>query len=118
MQGQRFTVSTENAPLWAHPYRYGALMQGKNKIAEFGELHPSVAKKLRIKTNVVIAIVDDIKNLPTKRGGKQPILSDFQPITRDFAFIVDKNTPAELAVSITKNNATISLKCFLGSFLI
>ncbi len=100
MQGQRFTVSTENAPLWAHPYRYGALYQGKKKIAEFGELHPSVAKKLRIKTNVVIAIVDDIKNLPTKRGGKQPILSDFQPITRDFAFIVDKNAPAEKLTSV------------------
>ena len=100
MQGQRFTVSSENAPLWAHPYRYGALYQGKKKIAEFGELHPSVAKKLRIKTNVVIAIVDDIKNLPTKRGGKQPILSDFQPITRDFAFIVDKNAPAEKLTSV------------------
>ena len=100
MQGQRFTVSSENAPKWAHPYRYGALYQGKKKIAEFGELHPSVAKKLRIKTNVVIAIVDDIKNLPTKRGGKQPILSDFQPITRDFAFIVDKNAPAEKLTSV------------------
>lgn len=100
MQGQRFTVSTEDTPLWAHPYRYGALYQGKKKIAEFGELHPSVAKKLRIKTNVVIAIVDDIKNLPTKRGGKQPILSDFQPITRDFAFIVDKNAPAEKLTSV------------------
>ena len=100
MQGQRFTVSSENAPRWVHPYRYGALYQGKKKIAEFGELHPSVAKKLRIKTNVVIAIVDDIKNLPTKRGGKQPILSDFQPITRDFAFIVDKNAPAEKLTSV------------------
>ncbi|MBQ2017196.1 MAG: phenylalanine--tRNA ligase subunit beta, partial [Alphaproteobacteria bacterium] len=51
MAGQRFTVSTDDAPRWAHPYRYAALMQGKKKIAEFGELHPSVAKKLRIKTN-------------------------------------------------------------------
>ncbi|MDW2958940.1 MAG: phenylalanine--tRNA ligase subunit beta [Alphaproteobacteria bacterium] len=100
MQGQRFTVSSENAPRWAHPYRYGALYQGKKKIAEFGELHPSVAKKLRIKTNVVIAIVDDIANLPAKRGGKQPTLSEFQPITRDFAFIVDFDTPAEKLTSV------------------
>ena len=100
MQGQRFTVSSENAPRWAHPYRYGALMQGKKKIAEFGELHPSVAKKLRIKTNVVIAIVDDIANLPGTRRAKQPTLSDFQPITRDFAFIVDFDTPAEKLTSV------------------
>jgi phenylalanyl-tRNA synthetase beta chain len=103
MQGQRFTVSTEDAPKWAHPYRYGALYQGKKKIAEFGELHPSVAKKLRIKTNVVIAIVEDINNLPSKRGGKQLTLSDFQPITRDFAFIVDNNTPSEKLTSVAQS---------------
>ena len=100
MAGQRFTISSENAPRWAHPYRYGALYQGKKKIAEFGELHPSVAKNLRIKTNVVIAIVDDIENLPAKRGGKQPVLSEFQPITRDFAFITDVDTPADKLTSV------------------
>ncbi len=103
MAGQRFTISSDNAPMWAHPFRYGALYQGKKKIAEFGELHPSVAKKLRIKTNVVIAIVDDITNLPPRRRGRQPVLSEFQPITRDFAFIVDTNTPAEQLTSVAKS---------------
>lgn len=98
--GQRFTIDSENAPLWAHPYRYGAIMQGKRKIAEFGELYPSVAKKLRIKTRTVIAIVDDVTVLPTARRGKEVALSDFQPITRDFAFIVDVDTPAEKLVSV------------------
>ena len=102
MAGQRFTVSSENAPRWAHPFRYGALYQGKKKIAEFGELHPSVARALRIKTNVVIAIVDDITNLPNARRAKQPVLSDFQPITRDFAFIVDADTPAEKLTSVAR----------------
>ena len=102
MAGQRFTVSSDNAPRWAHPYRYAALYQGKKKLAEFGELHPSVAKKLRIKTRVVIAVVDDIKNIPPKRVGKQPTLYDFQPITRDFAFIVDANTPAENLASVAR----------------
>lgn len=103
MAGQRFTISSENAPMWAHPYRYGRIMQGKKTIAEFGELHPSVAKKLRIKTNVVIAIVDDINNLPSKRIGKQPVLSEFQPITRDFAFIVDSDMPAEKLTSVAQS---------------
>ena len=103
MAGQRFTISSENAPMWAHPYRYGRIMQGKKTIAEFGELHPSVAKKLRIKTNVVIAIVDDIKDLPLKRGGKQSVLSEFQPITRDFAFIVDSDMPAEKLISVAQS---------------
>lgn len=101
--GQNFTVSTENTPLWAHPYRYGALMQGKKKIAEFGQLHPSVAKKLHIKTNVVIAIVDDILNIPKQKYTKNITLSEYQPITRDFAFIVDSNTPADKLISVAKS---------------
>lgn len=102
MSGQRFTISDEDAPRWAHPYRYGALYQGKKKIAEFGELHPSVAKKLRIKTNVVIAIVDDITNIPNVRSSRNITLSEFQPITRDFAFIVDVDTPAEKLISAAR----------------
>ena len=98
MHGQRFTVSTDNAPLWAHPFRYGAIMQGKKKIAEFGEIHPSIAHKLKIKTNVNIAIVDDVENLPNARRPKEPVVSEFQPITRDFAFIVDADFPAEKLV--------------------
>lgn len=98
MHGQRFTVSADNAPLWAHPFRYGAIMQGKKKIAEFGELHPSIAHKLKIKTNVNIAVIDDVENLPNSRRPKEPVISDFQPITRDFAFIVDADFPAEKLV--------------------
>ncbi|MBQ7949473.1 MAG: phenylalanine--tRNA ligase subunit beta [Alphaproteobacteria bacterium] len=101
--GQRFTVDTTNAPKWAHPFRYGAIVQGKRILAQFGELHPSVAKKLRIKTNTVIAIVEDITVLPTRRGGKQPTLSEFQPITRDFAFIVDADTPAEKLTGVARS---------------
>ena len=103
MSGQRFTVSTDNPPRWAHPYRYAAIYQGKKQIAQFGELHPSVAKKLRIKTNVVIAIADDVKNLPSRRRGTAPVLSEFQPITRDFAFITDSDTMAEKLTSVARS---------------
>ena len=103
MSGQRFSISTDNPPHWAHPYRYGKIVQGKKIIAEFGELHPSVAKKLRIKTNTVIAIVDDVTNLPSRRGGIEPRLSEFQPITRDFAFIVDADTMAEKLTSAARS---------------
>ena len=95
MCGQNFTVSTDNAPKWAHPFQYGAIYQGKKKIAEFGSLHPAVAKKLHIKTPVVVAIVDDVENLPKSWKLRHEALSDFQPITRDFAFVVDSNTLAE-----------------------
>ena len=98
MCGQNFTVDADNAPKWAHPFQYGKLVQGKKVVAEFGSLHPAVAKKLHIKTPVVIAIVDDINNLPKAWKIKHETLSDFQPITRDFAFVVDEDT---LAATLT-----------------
>ena len=103
LNGQNFTIETENPPLWAHPYRYGRIMQGKKVLGEFGELHPSVAKKLKIKTNVVIGIVENIDNLPkpsVKR--KLPDVSEFQPITRDFAFIVPNDFPAANLVAAAR----------------
>ena len=95
LHGQKFTVCTENPPHWAHPFRYGAVMQGKKKIAEFGELSPIVARALKIKTRTNIAIIENANALPTARRPHEPKLSEFQPITRDFAFVVDCNTPAE-----------------------
>ena len=95
LNGQNFTISTDNPPHGAHPYRYGRIMQGKKVLAEFGELHPSVAKQLKIKTNVVIGLVEDTNNLPQPSVKRKSIkMSEFQPITRDFAFIVPKDYPA------------------------
>ncbi len=102
MHGQNFTVSSDMPPRWAHPYRYGAIFQGKKKIAEFGQLHPNVAHAMKIKTNVCIAIVDDVANLPTGRRVHDAGTSEFQPITRDFAFIVDDDFPAEKLVAVAR----------------
>ncbi|MBQ6736696.1 MAG: phenylalanine--tRNA ligase subunit beta [Alphaproteobacteria bacterium] len=103
LNGQNFTIETENPPLWAHPYRYGRIMQGKKVLGEFGELHPSVAKKLKIKTNVCIGIIEDIENLPHRVLPHGPIvMSEFQPITRDFAFVVPSDFPAEKLVAAAR----------------
>lgn len=92
---QKYTIDTENAPRWAHPYRYGKIVQGKRVLAEFGELHPSVAKQMHIKTPVYIGNVEDIENLPENPKYKKIPMTDFMPITRDFAFVVAKDFPAE-----------------------
>lgn len=109
MHGQKFTVCTENPPYWAHPFRYGAIYQGKKKIAEFGELSPIVAHALKIKTRVNIAIIDNVENLPHSRRVHEPELSEFQPITRDFAFIVDTDMLAERLTGVaTASDARIT----------
>ncbi len=99
MQGQKVTVVTDNPSKWAHPFRWGAVMQGNKKIAEFGQLHPNIARAWKIKNPVMIAIVDDVAALPKTRRRGNVTLTDFQPITRDFAFITDADFPAAKLVA-------------------
>lgn len=100
---QKYTIDTTNAPRWAHPYKYGRIVQGKKVLGEFGELHPSVAKQLHIKTNVFVAIVENIDDLPQSPKYKKIPMTEFMPITRDFAFVTDSNFPAEKILATAIN---------------
>ncbi len=104
---QKYTIDTTNAPLWAHPYVYGKIVQGKKVLAEFGQLHPSVAKQLHIKTKVFVGIVNNIDDLPKKPKYKKIPITEFMPITRDFAFIVDKDFPSQKIVATALASDTV-----------
>ena len=83
-----------NAPSWYHPGRSGSLCLGKTILANFGEIHPAVLKAFGIK-NKVVACEVFLDNLPpTKAKNKNKALhvSSLMPLTRDFAFIMDKQT--------------------------
>jgi phenylalanyl-tRNA synthetase beta chain len=96
---QKYTIDTTNAPLWAHPYVYGKIVQGKKVLGEFGELHPSIAKQLHIKTKVFVALVENIEDLPKNPKYKKTPITDFMPITRDFAFVVDSKYESQKIVA-------------------
>ena len=96
---QKYTIDTTNAPKWAHPYVYGKIVQGKKVLGEFGQLHPSVAKQLHIKTKVFVAIVENIEDLPKNPKHKKTPITDFMPITRDFAFVVDDKFESQKIVA-------------------
>ncbi|MDU0340725.1 phenylalanine--tRNA ligase subunit beta [Bosea rubneri] len=86
-------------PSWAHPGRSGTLQFGpKGVIGAFGELHPRVLKALDVKGPLVAFEIHlDALPLPKYKPTKvkpKLALSDFQPLTRDFAFIVDKAVAA------------------------
>jgi len=99
---QKYTIETNDAPAWAHPYKYGRIVQGNKKIAEFGELHPTVAHNMHIKATTVVAVIDDINVLPyTPKYAKTPI-TEFQPITRDFAFVTESKFPAERFIATAR----------------
>jgi phenylalanyl-tRNA synthetase beta chain len=86
-------------PAWFHPGRSGTLQFGpKNIIGYFGEVHPRVLEELDVAGPVVAfeITLDDIpapKAKPTKTKGKLE-MSDFMPLERDFAFIVDRSVKA------------------------
>ncbi len=89
---------TRDAPGWYHPGRSGVLRLGPNVLAQFGELHPAVLKALDLR-GPAVAFEVFLDRIPLPRQGRQKPalleLSAFQPVSRDFAFVVDEAVPAE-----------------------
>src|SRR3954451_15165243 len=86
-------------PDWLHPGRSGTLRFGpQNAIGAFGEIHPRVLKALDLKGPLVaFEITLDRLPLPKHRPTKMKprlALSEFQPVTRDFAFVVGRDVAA------------------------
>jgi phenylalanyl-tRNA synthetase beta chain len=103
------------APDWYHPGRSGTLQFGpKMVIGHFGELHPRALEALDAKGPVVAfeIVLDALpppKAKPTKVKPKL-VLSEFQPVSRDFAFVVDRAVPAGdiLKAAQTADRALVS----------
>ncbi len=92
-------VQTESrAPSWYHPGRSGTLKQGPAILGCFGELHPRLLKTFGLDgTAAAFEIVLGRVPGPRGKGAQRPLLkaSPFQPVERDFAFVVDDSVPAE-----------------------
>ena len=89
-----------DAPNWYHPGRSGVLRLGpKTVIGAFGELHPRVLKEMDV-AGPMVAFEVFLGNLPDPKRkatrAKPPlVLSDLQPLKRDFAFVVDEGVAAD-----------------------
>jgi phenylalanyl-tRNA synthetase beta chain len=88
---------TADPPGWYHPGRAGTLRLGPNALGAFGELHPAVLDILGARPPIGgFEVFLDAVPVPRAARGKPPLkLSVFQPIERDFAFVVDRELPAE-----------------------
>ncbi|EGY02550.1 phenylalanyl-tRNA synthetase, beta subunit PheT [Nitrospirillum viridazoti Y2] len=98
-------VSTD-APGWYHPGRSGCLRLGPTVLARFGELHPAVLEALDL-TGPLVAfeVFLDLIPQPKKKGGTEKPkleLSAFQPISRDFAFVVEAGVEADRLIRAAK----------------
>ena len=84
-------------PGWYHPGRAGSLRVGPKVLGAFGELHPAVIEALDARPPLAgFEVFLDAVPEPRAARAKLPVhLSVFQPIERDFAFVVDRDLPAE-----------------------
>tara|TARA_Y100001970_G_scaffold43794_1_gene54709 strand:+ start:1326 stop:3734 length:2409 start_codon:yes stop_codon:yes gene_type:complete len=89
----------EKTPSYYHPGKSGRIFFNKEKdkiVANFGEIHPNILKKIDIKTEALIGFEIFVDNLKEQKKSlkDQKIkyeISDYQKSERDFAFIIDKN---------------------------
>ncbi|QOZ65135.1 phenylalanine--tRNA ligase subunit beta [Bradyrhizobium arachidis] len=86
-------------PAWLHPGRSGTIQIGpQNVLGYFGEVHPRALEALGADGPLVVfeVILDRIPEAKKKPTRAKPLieLSAFQPVSRDFAFIVDRAVKA------------------------
>jgi phenylalanyl-tRNA synthetase beta chain len=95
-------------PAWLHPGRSGTIQMGpKNVIGTFGELHPRALAALDAEGPLVgfEVVLEAIPEPKAKATRAKPLLelSPFQPVTRDFAFMVDAGVKAGDIVRAAQN---------------
>lgn len=91
----RVQVSRE-VPAWYHPGKSGKLSLGKNLLGYFGAIHPAIQRAFDLDQEVfAFELYPDA--IPAKAGKSREAirLSDFQPVKRDFAFLVDADMAAD-----------------------
>jgi phenylalanyl-tRNA synthetase beta chain len=86
-------------PAWFHPGRSGTILIGpQNILGYFGELHPRALEALDAEGPLVAfeVFLEKIPAAKAKATRAKPVLelSPFQPVTRDFAFVVDRAVKA------------------------
>jgi len=95
---------------WYHPGRSGLLSLGSSsgpELGYFGEIHPSIIKKLDLRTDNVLGFEIFLDNIPESRkkireAKPQFIVSDYQKVVRDFAFVIDEKYSSGEIISLVK----------------
>ena len=86
-------------PTWFHPGRSGTIQIGPHTVlGSFGELHPRAVEALNAEGPLAACevILEKIPEPKAKATRAKPALelSPFQPVERDFAFVVDRGVNA------------------------
>ena len=96
---------TTDAPGFYHPGRSGVVRQGpKVVLATFGELHPKLRQQIGLAgAAAAFEVFLDAIPEPKRRKKAVPDLPAFQPLRRDFAFLVDATVAADAVLRAARN---------------
>jgi len=77
------------------------------ELAYFGEIHPSIIKKLDLRTDNVLGFEIFLDNIPKSRkkireAKPQFVVSDYQKVVRDFAFVIDEKYNSGEIIALVK----------------
>jgi len=109
MDNSKLVVSNKTKK-WYHPGRSGLLSLGSTngtELAYFGEIHPSIIKRLDLRTDNVLGFEIFLDNIPESRkkireAKPQFVVSDYQKVVRDFAFVIDEKYSSGEIISLVK----------------
>jgi phenylalanyl-tRNA synthetase beta chain len=109
IDNSKMTVSNKTKK-WYHPGRSGLLSLGSAEgleLAYFGEIHPSIIKKLDLRIDNVLGFEIFLDNIPQSRkkireAKPEFIVSDYQKVVRDFAFVIDEKYSSGEIVALIK----------------
>ncbi len=95
-------------PAWFHPGRSGTIQLGpQNVIGHFGEIHPRILTALKLDGPLVgfEVILDNVPAAKPRPTRAKPLLelSAFQPVDRDFAFVIETKVKAGDIVRAAQN---------------
>jgi phenylalanyl-tRNA synthetase beta chain len=95
-----------NPPSWFHPGQAGVFKLGQASLGAFGAIHPDILDAIGLDGPCVGFEIDLAQiPLPRRKGTERPplALSSFQPVKRDFAFIVADELPAERLIRAVRS---------------
>jgi phenylalanyl-tRNA synthetase beta chain len=77
------------------------------ELAYFGEIHPFIIKKLDLRTDNVLGFEIFLDNIPESRKKIREvkpkfIVSDYQKVVRDFAFVIDEKFSSGDIINLVK----------------
>jgi phenylalanyl-tRNA synthetase beta chain len=107
------------APPWYHPGQSGTLRLGPNALAHFGALHPRVLTLFDARGPAAAfeVFLDAVPEARARKGKSRPLLkiAPFQPVHRDFAFVVDGGVSADrlmTAVRAAERELIVNVQIF------